>query len=162
MKQLFQIQHKNPDRKNVMELAIAAIRERFKFEDFTIILDEIRRTIDQNAAMWPALQDIAGQVPWPHTRLGNWIVDLMPKESWKSVMTAAYQEETEMAQGLNGGLVMIGARTSKYSRKKMGEFLTFLHAEGDARGVQWSAAADKNLIEYTTSRKAKTEGVSHE
>ena len=117
-------------------------------EDFEIHVREPRRTLDANACMWATLTDIAQQVPWPHTHRGEWRIGLMPKESWKAVLTAAYHQETEQAQGVGGGTVMLGARTSQYSRKRMGEFIEFVHAFGSERCVVWSAKAEDELAQF--------------
>lgn len=149
------VKNDNPRKGDVVERAIAAIRLLAEAgQEFQIWLDGIKRTLDQNAAMWPALTDIAEQVKWPHTRGGNWVIDRMPPKSWKAVLTAAFEQETEMAQGLNGGTVMVGASTSSYSKKKMGDFLTFLHAEGTERGVRWSKKAAERFDEYDVIKRA--------
>lgn len=146
---MFQVKRDNPRRAQVIELAIETIRELAAVDaEFQLSLTEVKRTLDQNAAMWPALTDIATQVDWPHTQSGKWVIGKMATASWKSVLTAAFEGETEMASGLEGGMVMVGARTSQYSRRKMGEFLTFVRAEGDTRGVKWSKKATDKFAEY--------------
>ncbi|HHA2482863.1 TPA: recombination protein NinB, partial [Stenotrophomonas maltophilia] len=115
--------------------------------------DEPKRTLDQNAAMWPALSDIAKQVPLVITRRDGSTRQATPYD-WKDVLTAAFEEETEWAPGLRGGVVMLGARTSKYSRRKMGDFLTFIHAEFSDR-VRWSDSAVERLAQFApTNRRA--------
>ncbi|KAK6696937.1 hypothetical protein SNK04_013835 [Fusarium graminearum] len=52
-----------------------------------------------------------------------------------------------MGPGLRGGVVMLGARTSKYSRRKMGDFLTFIHAEFSDR-VRWSDSSVEKLAQF--------------
>ncbi|HFF6210415.1 TPA: recombination protein NinB [Stenotrophomonas maltophilia] len=132
----------------VISNVVRAINEWLKGGPVQITLDEPKRTLDQNAAMWPALTDISHQVEWPHTDAdGMWTVGLMSPESWKAVLTAAFEMETRQAQGLRGQTVMLGARTSKYSRRKMGEFLTFIHAEFSDR-VRWSDSAVERLAQF--------------
>ena len=46
---------------------------------------------------------------------------------------------------------MVGASTREYSKKKMADFLTFLHAEGSARGVVWSRKAQDKFHEYAVN-----------
>lgn len=117
-------------------------------KEFDIEIREPQRTLDANACMWATLADIAAQVKWAHTHQGRWRIDLMPSASWKAVLTAAYEQETSMAEGVNGGTVMLGARTSKYSKRKMGDFLEFVHAFGNEREVRWSARARDELAEF--------------
>ncbi|MBH1672052.1 recombination protein NinB [Stenotrophomonas maltophilia] len=132
----------------VISNVVRAINEWLKGGPVQITLDEPKRTLDQNAAMWPALTDISRQVEWPHTDAsGMWTVGLMSPESWKAVLTAAFEMETRQAQGLRGQTVMLGARTSKYSRRKMGDFLTFIHAEFSDR-VRWSDSSVEKLAQF--------------
>lgn len=148
-KSTFLYKRDNPKRLAVVELVIATIRELAANDsEFQITLADIKRTLDQNAAMWPALSDFARQVPWPHTVKGEWTIALMRPESWKAVLTAAFEQQTEMAQAIGGGSVMVGARTSQYSKRKMADFLTFVRAEGTERGVKWSEKAEAKFDEY--------------
>lgn len=97
-----------------------------------------KRTVSQNSKMWPMLTDFSKQLKWPHTRNGEWVIDLMPPMSWKAVMTAAFEQEMAMAQGWNGGTVMVGASTSNYGVRRMADFITWLYAAGTERDVKWS------------------------
>lgn len=148
----FTIKHDNPKRSDVCRLAVQEMQRWHEAgRDFEVCIGEIKRTLDANAAMWATLTDIAGQVDWPHTVGGEWQIGKMGKESWKSVLTAGYQQETAMAQGVGGGTVMVGASTSKFSKRTMGEFLEFAHDFGAERGVRFSAKAKDDLANYTAS-----------
>ena len=153
MKQRFKIERKNPAHGDVARRAIAAIKEAMLAgQDFMVTIGEVVRTLDQNAAMWPALTDFAAQVPWPVTQMDG-STRQATADDMKDVMTAAFESEARMAPGLRGGFVMLGARTSKYGKRKMGDFLTFLRAEGNDRGVVWSEKATESFSEYIDSRK---------
>ena len=90
------------------------------------------RTLDQNAAQWPYLLAFSTQVRWP---VNGEMVRLSPDE-FKDVLTAAFQGETvRLAQGLNGGVVMLGLRTSKMNKARFSEWLSFLDATAALRGV---------------------------
>lgn len=130
----------------VLSSVVSGINDWIKGGPVQITLDEPKRTLDQNAAMWPALSDIAKQVPLVITRRDGSTRQTTPYD-WKDVLTAAFEEETEWAPGLRGGVVMLGARTSKYSRRKMGDFLTFIHAEFSDR-VCWSDSAVERLAQF--------------
>lgn len=106
-----------------------------------------KRTLNQNAKMWPMLSDFAKQIKWPHTRGTQWVIELMKPQAWKAVMTAAFEQELEQAQGLNGGNVMIGASTSNYGLRKFAEFIEFLYSAGQERGVVWSEKSNRNFAE---------------
>ena len=90
------------------------------------------RNLDQNAALWPILEAFSEQLSWPV----NGQMVKMDKESWKDLLTAAFKRETaRLAMGLDGGVVMLGMRTSKMSKAEFSELLEFLHATAAARGV---------------------------
>lgn len=132
----------------VISNVVRAINEWLKGGPVQITLDEPKRTLDANACMWATLADIARQVEWPHTKAGNWTIGLMDSDSWKAILTAAFEQETKQAQGIGGGTVMLGARTSQYSRRKMGEFLELVQAFGAERGVKWSAGAQDEMAQF--------------
>jgi hypothetical protein len=153
-KQLFKVERKNPRWQDVAGRAIAAIKESaLSGRDFQVAIGEVKRTLDQNAAMWPALKDFADQVPWPVTCHDGTTRQATPEEM-KDVLTAAFEHETRMAPGLRGGFVMLGARTSQYGKRKMADFLTFLRAEGNERGVVWSEKARDSFDEYIPCQRA--------
>ena len=90
------------------------------------------RTLDQNSAQWPLLERFSQQLKWP---VNGQMVDMTPEE-WKDVLTAAFKRETaRLAMGLDGGVVMLGQRTSKFSKQQFSEYLEFLHATAALRGV---------------------------
>lgn len=153
MKQRFIIERKNDRCVEVLLRAHQALDEAARDGDVMVVLDEVKRTLDQNAAMWPALTDFAKQVAWPVTQRDG-SVKQADAYDMKDVLTAAFEEESRMAPGLRGGFVMLGARTSKYGKRKMGDFLTFLRAEGNDRGVVWSEKANDKFEEYIGGRKA--------
>jgi hypothetical protein len=60
----------------------------------------------------------------------------MTEEEWKDVLTAAFKnEEIRLAMGLNGGVVMLGKRTSTFRVKEFSDWLEFLHSTAIDRGV---------------------------
>jgi len=91
------------------------------------------RSLDQNAAQWPYLQGFSDQMEWPV----NGAMCRLSKDEWKDILTAAFEGETmpRIAQGWDGGVVMLGRRTSKYGKKKFAEWLTFLIAAADIKGI---------------------------
>lgn len=153
MKFQFAIKRDNPRRADVLERCVAQIRELAGTGvDMLVTVTDVIRTLDQNAAMWPALHDFVTYVKWPVTlRDGT----QRPADEWemKDILTAAFEQETRMSPGLNGGIVMLGVKTSTFGKRKMGDFLTFLHAEGNARGVVWSKKAEENLEFYMMGRE---------
>ena len=88
------------------------------------------RSLDQNAALWALLSEFSAQLEWP---VNGRTVKMEP-EDWKHVLTAAFRQETaRLAMGLNGGVVMLGSRTSKMDKRTFGEFLEFVIAVADER-----------------------------
>jgi len=125
MKRTFVMAHEQARRN-----AIKAVQE--AQEGYCVTISEPNRTLEQNAAQWPILQAFADQLQWPVNGSMVW----MTKEEWKDVLTAAFKRETvRVAMGLDGGMVMLGSRTSKFVKKEFSEWLEFLHATAAAREV---------------------------
>jgi xanthine/CO dehydrogenase XdhC/CoxF family maturation factor len=110
--------------------AVAAVAE--APEGYRVTVEPPPRSLDQNAAQWPILEAFSKQLTWP---VNGEMVSMEP-EDWKDVLTAAFrQETTRLAMGLNGGVVMLGMRTSKMKKPEFSEWLEFLHATAALRGV---------------------------
>lgn len=101
-------------------------------DGYQVTLSEPPRTLDQNAAQWPILEAFSKQLQWPI----NGMMTTMAPEEWKDVLTAAFKRETvRVAMGLDGGMVMLGSRTSKFKKAEFSEYLEFLNATAALRGV---------------------------
>lgn len=101
-------------------------------DGFVVAISEPTRNLEQNAAMWPILQAFSDQLDWPV----NGLMVKMTPEDWKDLLTAAFHRETaRLAMGLDGGVVMLGLRTSKMGKREFSDWLEFLHATAAARGV---------------------------
>ena len=97
-------------------------------------IGEETRSLSQNARMWAMLGEVSRQVDWHGQRLAP--------EEWKDVLSAAVRgEQARLAMGLDGGVVMLGLRTSKMGKKQFSEFLDFLHATAADRGINIDRAA---------------------
>ena len=127
MKQTFVLQPApHPSRRRCM----AAIAE--APDGYCVTLAEPTRSLEANAAQWPILQAFADQLEWPI----NGRMERLTADAWKDILTAAFRRETvRVAMGLDGGMVMLGARTSHFSKREFSEWLDFLHATAAARGV---------------------------
>lgn len=95
-------------------------------EGYAVTIGERTRSLDQNAALWPALTEISHQVDW----YGN---KLTPEE-WKDVFSASLRKQ-KAVPGLDGGFVVCGQRTSKMGKREFGDLLTLIHAFAAERGV---------------------------
>jgi len=101
-------------------------------EGYCVTVTEPKRSLEQNAAQWPILQAFSEQLVWP---VNGQMINLAPDE-WKAILSAAFHRETaRIAMGLDGGVVMLGQRTSKFSKAQFSEWLEFLHATAADRGV---------------------------
>lgn len=124
-KRLFRLAHPEARRR-----AMACVAE--APEGYVVTVQEPTRSTDQNAAQWPILEAFAEQLQWP---VNGAMVNLSAEE-WKDVLTAAFQGETvRLAMGLNGGVVMLGLRTSQMGKRRFSEWLYFLNATAALRGV---------------------------
>ena len=83
--------------------------------------------------MWANLEDIAQQVVWYGVKL--------TKDEWKDVLTAALKKQ-KVVPGIEGGFVVIGARTSKRTVPEMTELIELSTAFGTQQGVKFRAFVD--------------------
>lgn len=101
-------------------------------DGFSVTIKEPGRSLDQNSRLWPMLAAFSDQIQWP---VNGRMADLSPEE-WKDVLTAGFrQESVRLAAGLNGGVVMIGGKTSKMSKREFSEFIDFIESVAVDRGV---------------------------
>jgi len=100
----------------------------------SLVLTRPKRSDDQNRKMWAMLRDIAGQ----QRLMINGEMTWADAEDWKDVFTAALRRETRMAQGVDGGVVMLGMRTSKMRKQELSDLIELIYAYGEEWGVQWS------------------------
>ena len=101
-------------------------------DGYSVTVQPPKRSLAQNAAMWPILEAFSQQLRWP---VNGRMVHMTPEE-WKDVLTAAFRRETaRLAMGLDGGVVMLGSRTSEMLKPEFSEFLEFLNATAVSRGV---------------------------
>lgn len=91
------------------------------------------RTLEQNAKLWAVLTDIARQVQWPV----DGTMQLLEPEDWKDILTAGLRKTQRVAQGVEGGFVMLGRRTSRMSVADMIELIELAQAFGVEHGVRW-------------------------
>lgn len=101
-------------------------------EGYVFRLGEPNRTLEMNAAQWPILEAFAQQIEWPI----NGKLQKITADDWKDVLTCAFRnEQPRVAQGIDGGMVLLGQRTSKFSKREFGDWLEFLNATAASRGI---------------------------
>lgn len=88
-----------------------------------------KRTLDQNAKLWPMLGDVSRQVEWYGQKLRP--------EEWKDVFTAGLKKQRAVP-GIDGGFVILGAHTSTMTVRELSELVEIIYAFGAEHDVKWS------------------------
>ena len=126
-KQVFQLS--NPLARRNAARAIADAPDNYRVE-----IRPRTRSLDQNALMWSILADLSRQVDW----MVNGVATKLEAEEWKDVLSASLTQETRMSQGIRGGIVILGQRTSKMTVRQMSELIELALSFGTEKGVRWS------------------------
>ena len=99
-------------------------------------MNDTLRTFEQNSMLWVLLNDFANQKKW----LVNNQECFISAEDWKDLLSACYRKEAQrIAQGIDGGIVLLGARTSKMKIDQMSEFIEYILATGAQMNIKFSA-----------------------
>lgn len=106
--------------------AIDAVRN--ADEGKVIEIKEATRSLDQNAKLWPMLQEVATQVEWYGKKLSA--------EDWKHVFTAALGKQN-VVPGIDGGFVVLGQSTRTMSKARFAELIELIYAFGADHGVKF-------------------------
>lgn len=114
------------------QLALDCVRE--APNGYVVTVSEPTRDLTQNASQWPILGAFSKQKQWP---VNGTLCFLSPDE-WKDILTAAFEKETRprLAAGVDGGVIMLGRRTSQYSKSRFYEWRAFLMAAANEMGVE--------------------------
>lgn len=122
MKQIFRLAHDVARQRAIQAVQNAPA-------GYVIEIKEPTRSLDQNAKLWPMLQDISSQVEW----YGQALTD----DEWKDVFTAALKKQ-KVVPGLDGGFVICGQRTSKMPKREFSDLIELMYAFGAEHNVKWS------------------------
>lgn len=98
--------------------------------DYVVTIRQPTRSLEQNAKLWPMLKDISEQVEWYGEKL--------TKDEWKDVFTAALNQGQKAVMGIDGGIVMIGLKTSQLPVADFADLIEIIYAFGARQGVVWS------------------------
>jgi len=102
-----------------------------------IVIQERKRTSDQNKKLWPLLHDLSAQVTWYGQKY--------TPDDWKDLITAlvakSKNEQQRTAPGIGGGVVMFGSRTSKMRVSEMVEVIEAIYWFGTEQNVKFSDEA---------------------
>lgn len=122
MKQLFVMAHAEARRRAVQAIQTAP-------DGYVVKITPPTRSLEANAAMWAALNDVAAQVIWHGRRLDA--------ESWKHIFSASLKKQ-DVVPNLDGtGFVVLGQSTSKFTKAEMADMIELIRAFGTERGVVW-------------------------
>lgn len=94
-----------------------------------------KRTLDQNAAMWAKLTEIAEQKPYHGIRL-------LP-DDYKLLFLDALKREVRMVPNLDGnGFVSLGRSSSDLSKDDMNDLLTLIDAWAAQNGIEFKGPTE--------------------
>jgi len=100
-------------------------------DGYIVKVVEPTRTLDQNAALWPLLDEISAQVDWHGQKLSA--------EDWKHVFTSALRK-LRVVPNLDGtGFVALGQSSKKMTKREFSELLELATAFAIERGVKMRA-----------------------
>lgn len=137
MNRVFQIDRNNPGWQDVqlrMNQHIGAETQAGRVLRVTV--GEPKRSHEQNDRMWAMLTEVSEQVEWPvDGRLRK-----LSAEEWKDILTAGLKREQKVAQGIDGGFVILGQRTSKMTKREMSDLMELIAAFGAEHGVTFTEA----------------------
>jgi len=102
-------------------------------EGYVVTIAEKTRSLEQNAKLWPMLQDIAKQCNWHGMKL--------KEEEWKDLLSAGLVQSKVVPNMEGNGFVILGQRTSKMTKSQFAALIELLYAFGAERGVVWSEPA---------------------
>lgn len=99
-----------------------------------VSIGEPRRSLEQNDRMWAMLGEVAEQVDW----LVDGKLQKLAPDEWKDILSAGLKREQRVAQGIDGGFVILGQRTSKMTKRELSDLMELIAAFGAERGVVFS------------------------
>lgn len=88
------------------------------------------RSVQANSCLWAHLKDVSEQVVWHGNKL--------TPEEWKDVFTASLKAQKSVP-AIDGGYVVLGAKTSKMSIQEMGNLIELICAFGANHDVKFKA-----------------------
>lgn len=103
-----------------------------------VSIQEMTRTLEQNARMWATLTDISEQVVWHGLKL--------TPEEWKHIFTATLKGQKTVPNLDGTGFIILGQSTRVMSKKELSNLLELAYAFGAERDVKWSETAKTDLL----------------
>lgn len=98
-------------------------------EGYCVTISEPTRSLEQNSALWPHLEEISEQVEWYGRKLSP--------EDWKHVFTASLKKLDVVPNLDSTGFVALGMSTSRMSKRELSDLIELIRAFGAERGVKF-------------------------
>jgi len=119
--------------KQSQDYAVHVIKTLSIDKQMQITIEPETRTTQNNKAQWPILNAFAEQLLWPV----NGAMTRLTGEEWKHILTAAYRQEmARVAQGLDGGMVLLGHRTREFKKSEWSDWMEFLQSVAADRSIK--------------------------
>lgn len=103
-----------------------------------VCIQEMTRTLEQNARMWATLTDISKQVIWHGLTL--------TAEEWKHVFTATLKGQKTVRNLDDTGFIVLGQSTRVMSKRELSNLLELAYSFGAKRDVKWSEKTKSDLL----------------
>lgn len=132
---VFQIDRQNPRWQDVqLRMNQHIIAETTAGRVLRVTVGEPKRSHEQNDRMWAMLTEVSEQLEWPvDGRMRK-----LSAEEWKDVLTAGLKREQKVAQGIDGGFVILGQRTSQMTKRELSDLMELIAAFGVEHDVQFT------------------------
>lgn len=102
--------------------------------------DESLRTLPQNDKIWALFADMEAQLLWHGQK--------MKREDWKDLLCHEWKAQ-KIIPAISGGFCVLNARTSKATKREIGDLIEISYAFGCNNGVNWSEPALKIYEEWS-------------
>lgn len=97
-------------------------------EGWIVTIKEPTRTLDQNAALWPLLDEISAQVDWHGQKLSS--------EDWKHIFTSTLRKLRIMPNLDGTGFVALGQSSKTMTKSEFSDLLELATAFAEEKGVK--------------------------
>jgi hypothetical protein len=95
-------------------------------QGYVVTIAPPKRSLEQNALLWACLSELSKRVPWDGQRL--------TPEEYKDLLTACLRKQ-KVVRGIDGGLVFLGARTSKMDKAELSDLIELIMSFAAERGI---------------------------
>ena len=104
-----------------------------------VVLRRPKRSLSQNAKMWPMLKDVQIQVNWYDQPLDN--------DDWKNMFMSSLNKQRAVP-GIDGGFVGLSKSTKKLNKAEFSQLIELIYAFGANNNVAWSEQALQTYSKY--------------